>query len=347
MKTVSMATHSEPGNEGESLHRLLILIPVYNDWASLQKLLPQVDEAMGKRYAGLTHVEVLVVDDGSTEPPPTFDPESHPHLDEVNLLRLTCNVGHQRAIALGLAWSHSELQYDAVVIMDGDGEDVPNDVLQLLQASNAHPEGVIIAERAKRSEGFVFRLGYRAFRVIHRLTTGKAMRFGNFCLLRRAHVRALIAGSAVWNHFAAGIVYAKLPLVFVPTNRGLRLAGRSHMNYVALVVHGLSAIAVHLETVGVRLLLGAMGLFGLVVMAMFAVISIRLFTDRAIPGWASTLSVLFGLAALQLLFVSVFLVFIILHNRTQRLFVPAVDFRVFIGDVRTGSSAFISRQGRK
>ncbi|MFZ9889523.1 MAG: glycosyltransferase, partial [Myxococcota bacterium] len=244
------------------------------------------------------------------------------------------NVGHQRAIALGLAWSAHNLDYDAFVVMDGDGEDTPADVERLVERSHAEPGTAIIAERKKRSEGWLFRLGYRAFRIVHLLTTGKQMRFGNFCLLRRPHVRRLIASPSIWNHFAAGIIQSRIPLAHVPVDRGRRLAGKSHMNYVSLVVHGLSAIAVQLETVAVRLLLSTLGLFASTVIGIGAVVAVRLFTERAIPGWASTLSMLLGLVALQTIFISAFLAFTILHTRTQRLFVPAVDFHDFVRQVR-------------
>lgn len=334
MKSATAAAQPCLVEEGGSLRRLLLLIPVYNDWRSLQQLLAQIDEAVATARGLLAQVGVLIIDDGSTEPPPTFDPESQRHLDEVHLLQLNGNVGHQRAIALGLAWSMRNLEYDAVVVMDGDGEDTPADAMRLVEKSQTLPDTSIIAERAKRSEGLLFRLGYRAFRLVHRIATGKEMRFGNFCLLRRNHVRRLIASPAIWNHFAAGIIQARLPLAHIAVDRGRRLAGKSHMNYVSLVVHGLSAIAVQLETAAVRLLLATLGLFGVTIMGIGAVVAVRLFTERAIPGWASTLILLLAVVALQSIFISAFLAFTILHTRTQRLFVPAVDFEVFLQQVR-------------
>src|SRR5437773_1960019 len=111
--------------------KLVILMCVYNDWFSCQKLLPLIDVQLGR--AGLA-ADVFVVDDGSSESCPDLFISSQLHaVGEVNILRLHKNMGSQRAIAVGLCYLYQHLKCDAVLIMDADGEDRPEDVVRLVE----------------------------------------------------------------------------------------------------------------------------------------------------------------------------------------------------------------------
>lgn len=323
------------GREG-ALDDLVVLVPVCNDWTSLAMLLDALAAELDAHASASQRFRVLVVDDGSAHGP-SSEPRlgrEWPAIESVDVLQLSCNVGHQRAIALGLAWAASELEFDGIVVMDGDGEDAPADVLRLIDAGRRNPGAVIFAGRSRRSEGPLFRLGYLVYKGLYRLMTGRRIAFGNFSLLPRDQVRRLVSTSAIWSHFAAGILHSGVPVASVPTARAGRLAGRSHMNYVSLIVHGLSAVSVHLESVAVRLLLITLVLFGAALTGLSIVVGIRLLTTLAIPGWASTLGMLLGLIGMQAMLMSLFLVFIILHARTQPLFIPGLDFRNYVRELR-------------
>src|SRR5258708_7317372 len=145
---------------------LLILIPVFNDWSALGKLLDALDETMvdNDLEAG-----VLVVDDGSTMEP-EVDPtaQSFRALRHVDLIELRRNLGHQRAIAVGLAYVEDRGTCDSVVVMDGDGEDDPRDVPRLLAKSREEGGSkIVFAERTRRSETLVFRIFYKLYKVAH------------------------------------------------------------------------------------------------------------------------------------------------------------------------------------
>ena len=101
----------------------LILIPVHNDWEAVGLLLSQLDAELASHSITAS---VLLVDDGSTTPAPSGWCESpFQAIRPLEVLELRCNLGHQRALAVGLAYAEANTSNSAVVVMDGDGEDDP------------------------------------------------------------------------------------------------------------------------------------------------------------------------------------------------------------------------------
>jgi polyisoprenyl-phosphate glycosyltransferase len=314
------------GKPGASL---AVLIPNFNDWESLRLLLPQIDQVLRGEER---RVSVLVVDDASTDRAPQDWPgHEFQALDSVEVLHLRSNQGHQRAIALGLYHLHEFTDSEAVVVMDGDGEDQPQDLPELLRAF-ADGEGaeVVFAARTKRMEGLGFRLCYRAYRLIHHAMTGVVVQVGNFSVVPRAALARLMAVPDLWNHYAASIYRARLPRRLVPLPRGQRLAGESKMNFVSLLIHGLSAMSVFSDQVSARLLTAAVG-FAAVATALIGVTAgVRWFTDLAVPGWATfTVGLLLVLVVQSLSFATLF-AFLIASRRSALNFLLTRDAPYFI-----------------
>jgi hypothetical protein len=178
-----------------------------------------------------------------------------------------------------------------------------------------------------------FRFFYQTYRILHRGLTGIPVKVGNFSILSRGHLAALSVVSELWNHYAASVFKARLQTSLVPTSRGERLAGKSKLNFVNLVVHGLSAISVFAETVGVRLILGIGTLMFLTLGLVAIVVGIRVGTSLAIPGWATFLVGLLLIIVLQMLTLVVGLTFSVLFNRNNLTFLPVRDYRYFVGEV--------------
>jgi hypothetical protein len=307
---------------------LAILIPNFNDWESLRLLLPELDRAM----AGLERqVFVLVVDDASTEPIPDGWPGNFTALDSVEVLRLRSNQGHQRAIALGLYHIHEFTEAEAVVVMDGDGEDRPEDLPELLRAFAAGDGGeVVFAARTKRIESLAFRLCYQAYRLVHHALTGVVVRVGNFSVIPRPALARLMGVPDLWNHYAASVYRARLPRRLVPLPRGRRLAGESKMNFVSLLIHGLSAMSVFSDQVSARLLTAAVGFAALATGLIAIAAGVRWFTDLAIPGWATLTVGLLLLLVVQLLSFATLFAFLIASRRSSVNFVLMRDAPYFI-----------------
>jgi hypothetical protein len=309
--------------------RIAIVTPVLDDWPSFATLVRKLAEA----FAGTdTSLHILAVDDGSS-----FVPEegsivvaADGPVAEVRLLRLAVNVGHQRAIATGLANVATRNDIDAVVVMDSDGEDRPEDVKVLCAAAAARQNEVVLARRAARSESFLFKLGYAAYKALFRLLTGRTINFGNFSFLPIESVRRLVFMPELWNNLPATVVRSRIPFATVPVNRGTRYAGKSKMNMPALIVHGMSAVSVYTDMVFVRMLIAATLVAVLSVIGMLGVILIRLFTHFFVLGWASTV---FGDLVVVLVLTTVMVVatsLLVLGNRSQRPFVPAIDSPMFV-----------------
>jgi hypothetical protein len=316
-------------NDSSGISRVVVLVPVFNDWEAVSLLLPVLDRELSA--SGLA-ASVLLIDDGSTSQPGAAMASLRlTAIHTVHVLPLRRNLGHQRAIAVGLTYVEQQLDCDAVVVMDGDGEDMPSDVPRLLHAlETADLDRVIFAARSKRSEGVVFRVFYWLYRRFHLLITGIAVKVGNFSVVPRSALRRLVIVSELWNHYAAAVVRARIPYDTIPTRRALRLAGKPTMNFVALVSHGLSALAVHSERAGVRMLIVTLVAAGLAVCGIIVVVSVRLFSSLAIPGWATTAAGLTLVLMVQLIMLAGFFTMFTLGGRDTASFIPIRDYHYFV-----------------
>ena len=304
--------------------RLLILMPVRDDWISVAELIRQLDTTVA--LCGCA-VRVLMVDDGSLQRCPVGDFRgSFSAVRTIRVLRLRRNLGHQRAIAVGLAYAQQNTTTDAVLVMDSDGEDTPQGVADLLKTyASRTQDKAIFAERTRRTESITFRSFYHIYRILHRALTGVSVRVGNFSILPATFLTTLVAMSELWNHYAAAVFRSKLPFTMIPIPRGTRIAGRSRMNFTSLVSHGLSAISVFGDIVGVRLLVASLAGSLLAALGIVVVAAIRLFTNRAIPGWATYTTGVLAIIMIQFITIAASFTFFVLSSRTNLGFVPLRD----------------------
>ncbi|MGZ8551574.1 MAG: glycosyltransferase family 2 protein [Chitinophagaceae bacterium] len=311
--------------------KIVILIPVYNDGESLNLLLEKLAVAIGSLPA--SEFSVLVVDDGSNDILPLHRTSTLP----VQVLHLHRNTGHQKAIAIGLAYIHENIEVGRVLIMDGDGEDNPADAIRLLYRSDSEPGNIIFARRTSRQEGRRFRFFYSIYKMLFRLLTGKYIAFGNFMVIPKPLLDKAVYYSEIWNHVAGGILKTGLPYTAIPADRDKRYAGVSKMNFSSLLLHGLGAIAVFVEVIATRLLIFSLLLIGISVLTILFLVSIRTFTDWAIPGWTSTVISAMLIILLQSFLLSLFTIFLYLSSQSQRKFIPAIHYKDYTGSLETVS----------
>jgi cellulose synthase/poly-beta-1,6-N-acetylglucosamine synthase-like glycosyltransferase len=297
---------------------LKILIPVYNDWQNLQ----QVTNELNVVLKGIDF-SIIAVNDGSSE-------EINFKNDRLTILNLNQNLGHQRAIAIGLCFIQENFNSsDFVLVMDSDGEDKPSDVLQLFDSSNK--SGLItFAKRVRRQENLLFRLLYFIYKVLFRSLVGKQINFGNFCVIPFEQLRKITSQPDLWNHFSGSILKSKLNFKTFDCDRGKRYFGESKMNLVSLVIHGLSSISVQLEVVSVRIMLLST-LFGVFTfIAIGAIIILRLTTELFVPGWASTVLILLIVLSFIVFSISLLLSLGILLSRNTVTNAPINYFNNYI-----------------
>jgi glycosyltransferase involved in cell wall biosynthesis len=312
----------------ESGDRIVILIPLYNDWEALSLLLPALDDCLEEIG---TPAAVLIVDDGSTDAIPVGRLEQgHRHIQSIDVLRLRRNLGHQRAIAIGLVHVYQEMPCRAVVVMDADGEDRPKDVPRLLAAfDESGRREIVFAARTRRLESRTFRAFYQLYRVLHRILVGIEVRVGNFSVIPWISLERLVAVSDLWNHYAAAVFRARLPYRMLPLPRGARLFGGSRLNFASLVIHGLSAILVFGDKVGVRLLTGSLILMAALLVFGGALWIMELSGWVALPGWSAVVAGLLVLA-LGLVIAATLYTFHVIGARTGTTFLPLRDASFFV-----------------
>jgi len=273
---------------------------------------------------------ILFVDDGSvTSDGPLKAKQTWNAIHGIHVLHLRRNVGHQRAIAVGLAYVEHHTPCEAVVVMDSDGEDLPQDIPGLLARAAEMPGRVVFAERGRRVEDKVFRCMYLVYRVYHRLLTGRSIRFGNFSVVPFCFIKRLTSMSELWGHYAATVVNAKIPYVTLRVDRGRRLLGSSKMNFESLIMHGLSAVAVY-QTASIRALIAGALLSGLLVLVVLALTVIRLVTSLAIPRWTAALVGICLIMICLITFGSMLYVFTSLSFRHLMGMLPTRDYVYFV-----------------
>ncbi len=310
---------------------LLIITPVFNDWDSFGELLLQLDRAAS---AWNLAVDVIAIDDGSSQPPRVGKSvDALRNIGEVTVVTLAANLGHQRAIAVGLAHANRIAAHDLYLVMDSDGEDRPEDIATMLRLSDQNPGSVVVAKRAQRSESWRFRAFYKVYKSLFRLLTGRVIDFGNFCLIPGSQLGRVAHMAELWNHFAGALVRSKIPLEGTDTVRGTRYAGQSTMNFVSLVVHGLSAISVFSDFMFVRLLVGSLIVAAVPVLVSAVAVLLRFSTDLAIPGWTTNIAGFAALALLQILTLLVTSVFVSLSGRSGFPFLPAIHALTYIKEM--------------
>jgi polyisoprenyl-phosphate glycosyltransferase len=310
---------------------IVAVLPCYNDWEALKILLKQLDTSLG---ADSCSAKIVIIDDCSSMPW-SLDLAKGPFqtFNRIDIVRLRRNMGHQRAICVGLSYTYEHYKSDVVLVMDADGEDRPEDVASMLGAFEKHHRAAIVfAERTRRSENLTFKTGYFLYRALHLALTGIRVKVGNFSLIGWGHLATLVVVSETWNHYAASVFRSRIQHVGVPTARGRRLAGDSKLNLVGLVIHGMSAIAVFLDVVGVRLTLLTLGCAGFLALLCLVVVAVRFGTDIAIPGWATTTLGLLLVLLIQMFMVVIGLTGLVLFNRNNVSFIPIRDYKYFIGE---------------
>jgi len=220
--------------------KIVILIPIYNDWQSVFKLVEEINTVSSKQK---NEISVIIVDDASNHDRQN-DKITLENIKSIKVLHMKINQGHARCIATGLKYIYEKEDFDFVIPMDGDGEDRPVEIegfLNKIEESGGKP---IVGERTKRSENFVFKTCYLLHKLITLTFTGNSIKFGNFTCLSKHTVEKMINEKATWNSFSGSLKKIENDLFPIPSVRGERYFGPSKMSFLNLVKHSLSIMSV-------------------------------------------------------------------------------------------------------
>ena len=222
------------------MKKIIILIPVYNDWESLNKLLKEINENI--KFFNDIYFECLIVNDASTIQPPELNKPSN--FESIELLNMRENRGHARCNAFGLRYIFQNKKFDNLILMDGDGEDRPEEIKSLVQKIKENPNLSVVAKRIKRSEGLFFQSLYQLHKIITFIFTGQNINFGNYSILTRKDVDKLHSKASLWSSFSGSVKKNIKSLQEINSTRGLRYFGPSQMSLFRLIIHSFSIIAV-------------------------------------------------------------------------------------------------------
>jgi len=222
------------------MKRFTILIPTYNDWESLEKLLNNISDNI--KSIQNTEFNCIIVNDFSTVKKPGI--KIPPYINSIKIIHMNKNKGHARCNAFGIKYLSKNLDFDYLILMDGDGEDRPEEIKLLVAKLLAEPKTSVVAKRIKRSEGPLFQMLYHTHKYLTLLTTGKLINFGNYSCLIKSDLEILSSKASLWSSFSGSFKKNIKNYNEVNSIRGMRYFGPSQMSFFKLIIHSLSIIAV-------------------------------------------------------------------------------------------------------
>ncbi len=230
------------------MKKILILIPVYNDWDSLKKLILETSNQIKnlKQY----RFQLIVVNDGSTLHKPIIDLPKN--IDQIKIINMKSNKGHTACIAFGINYVIQNVKFDNLILMDGDGEDRPEEIVMLINKNNENQNNSIVAKRVKRSEGIFFRTLYKVHKIVTLIFTGHKINFGNFTLLTKKDILLINSKPSIWNSYSGTFKKYIKNYKEIDSIRGERYFGPSKMSIFKLLIHSFSIIAIFKYNVFLR-----------------------------------------------------------------------------------------------
>jgi polyisoprenyl-phosphate glycosyltransferase len=288
---------------------IALVAPCYNEGEVAIRFLREVEQVVSATDARWT---LIMVDDASTDQTLQLLNSYKTSAPNVSLrtISVAYNMGHQEAIYQGLL-SASTTDATHFVVMDSDGEDDPQALVDLLRRKD---HSIVFVARGKRTESLLFRLGYKGYRLLFRLITGRPISFGNYSMIDRRVLEAVLDRSFI--HYAAFLSRQRARSTLITFDRRKRIDGRSKMSFKSLSMHAFKALIEYSEEVLLLFLKAFIGLAVVFLFSLITIVSIKLFTDSAIPGWASTLSV--SLFNSMLICLGFFATGLLLVNTAQR-----------------------------
>ena len=220
--------------------KYVILIPSFNDWECLNLLIPKIDQALKNTNE---NVDVLIVNDGSTKKNNlVFKKMSH--LKKIDVLNLRKNVKAQIAIATGLNFLKKEKFQGGIIVMDADGQDDPEYLIDIFKESKKNPEKTITINRTKRDDELPFKILYQMYLFLSFLLTFKYLKFGVYSYLHSSSLDKILSTNDIHLAYAASLAkhFKNKNVIFAPRKK--RILGESQNNYKSLTHYALKIISV-------------------------------------------------------------------------------------------------------
>ena len=301
-----------------------IIAPCYNEEQVIALFLKDLEDNLG--VLGDAHFQILVINDASIDNS-LEELKAFKFMDErfsLKIVSLEQNQGHQAAINVGLNYARGlERDFEAVVVMDSDGEDDPKAILQVLKDKNR--EDIVFVSRAGRKEGIRFKIGYRVYKTIFFLIVGKRINYGNFSILSKKVLRHIANQSFL--HYPTFLSKQNFSIQYFPYNRRQRIDGSSKMNTKSLIFHGLYSL-IELGEEVLFFFIKILGVFFVLTFGMGIYIVLSKFVfNTAIQGWASSFGI--GLVIICLIILCTIVLGLMLVSMKKQLKTNEVSCQVY------------------
>lgn len=305
-------------------YNLIVVTPVYEDIEASSRLFKELAETFNK------NVYIVAIDDGSIKEPLDVAAIEDSGLEGV-VIKLKRNVGHQRAISIGLGYVAEYIKGNQkVVVMDSDGEDTPQTIKELIKPLEKPNIDVVVAQRKSRVESLKFKTFYVIYKWVFNILAGRKISFGNFMAIKPSAVKRLACMQELGTHIASTVLASKLRIYTMPLDRGPRYAGQSKMNFVGLVLHGFKGLMIFAEDVLVRVGIASAVVAGLSILGTILAIVLKV-SGFATPGWFSV-----ALGILFLVFLqtgTMTLMMLMLTGVVKSGSIKPIDYKIFVDKV--------------
>ena len=288
--------------------KIKIITPTFNDWENLGKIIKKIKQI----YEKLEYeIELIVVNDCSTL---ALKKSLSCSPLKITIINLKKNLGSQKAISIGLKYvDDNRTDCDYVVVMDSDGEDKPDDTLQLIEASSLEKK-IIFAKRKKRNENFFFKFFYFIYKISFKLLTGETIDFGNFSCIPSNFIKKVVLLDDLDLHFAVSIVKSKIEYKKINCDKGLREFGTTKLRFHKHLLHGLISLSIFSEVIAVNIFFSSiLGMLATILMSATVLIS-KIFFSFVLLGWTSIILVSLLILFIILLLLCIFSLIILLNK---------------------------------
>lgn len=311
-----------------SSQTLWFCIPTYNDLEAFdilyKRLMDTLDSAKDLEFR---EVRFILIDDTAGNDK-QLNATKLPN--NVTVITPPFNLGNQRALVFGLRKMKEKFETrDVVITMDGDGEDIPEDIPKLIAPLAKDEQNfklISLAHRTRRQESLYFKVLYFFFKILFVSLTGRLIRTGNFAAYRGWTAINTLQHPHFDLCYSSSLVSLDLDVQFVPSPRGIRYAGASKMNFQKLSMHGIRMLMPFLERISIRALIAFTISFALSASLAMVIFYIRFFTEEAIPGWATYTLML--LLIVSILSISQFILLFTMVSQSQGIALSDLESKV-------------------
>jgi hypothetical protein len=223
----------------------IILLPLYNDWKSLNLLLIEINKNL--KNINNFKTEILIINDNSKKKI-NIKNKKLTKLKKITIITLKENLGSQKAITIGLIYLSKIKKKFFITVMDCDGEDNPNKIVTMLKESFKNKNLVITSNRKKRKESYLIIFLYKIHLLITLFFTFKWMSFGNFTTFHSKNLLKILSNNSSWYAHASSIMFnCKIKRLYA--KREKRYFGKSNLGLKSLLEHSIRINSVFFKSV--------------------------------------------------------------------------------------------------